>query len=182
MLTEWQTDLERTTDLQCGECKLFEPCTFSDSRLTITSSPSQCQTAAALAEADEKGTMQISRLEAIANATLESDRYLEEVYGGDDAERVRCAGERADAFTFYDRAPNTYQNDDRYRDYYQDRDYRNDARDAPRRMSRDPRSYLDDRVHDRYSGRGGDRDDARYVDRQRSSAVEPREHPRVVRD
>jgi len=121
--------------------------------------------------------MHIDHLEAVAKASLEFDKYLKMVYGGDDADRVRRAGEREDAYGAQNTEPYAYQDDDRYGDYYRDREY---GYEPPGRIARGPRSYRGDRVYDRYSGRGSDREDARYVERQRSPIVEPRDRPRAM--
>lgn len=119
--------------------------------------------------------MQISHLEAVVKASLEFDKYLTMVYGGDDADRVRRAGEREDSYATYSRASQAYHDDDRYSDYYRDRDY---GYEAPRRASRGPRVFRDERVRDRFDGRGSDREEGRYAERQRSPA-KPRERPRI---
>lgn len=141
-----------------------------------------CQTAAALAEADGKGGIEIDHLKAVARASLEFDKYLRMVYGGDDADRVRRAGEREDAYASRGRASYPSPDDDaRYRDYYHERDRPYDYGYPERRMSagRGSRAYYGDRGHDRNDGRGGDREDIRYAsERPRSPAVEPLQRPR----
>ncbi|KAM0721357.1 hypothetical protein Q7P37_002281 [Cladosporium fusiforme] len=140
-----------------------------------------CQTAAALAEADEEGFMRISHLEAVAKASLDFDRYLESVYGGDDAHRVRRAGEREDAFTARgERSPVRPEDNPRYSDFYHDRGYGHDSYYPSERMTsaRRPRGYQDERTHDSRSG-GGDRfaydgrrnegEERRYTHERRSS-------------
>jgi len=121
--------------------------------------------------------MQVSYLDAMAKASLEFDKYLKMVYGGDDADRVRRAVEREDAYTSLNKPSYPDYADDRYSDYYRQRDY---DYEPPRRMSRGPRVFRDDRVRDRYEGRGGGRDNDRYMERQRSPPVEPRDQPRAI--
>jgi hypothetical protein len=82
------TDLEWAANPQRCECNSKSRTDIETSKLIRTLSPHQCQTAAALAEASEKGTMHVDHLEAVAKASLEFDKYLKLVYGGDDADRV----------------------------------------------------------------------------------------------
>jgi hypothetical protein len=122
--------------------------------------------------------MHVDHLEAVAKASLEFDKYLKMVYGGDDADRVRRAGEREDAYRAQNKESYAYHDDDdRYGGYHRDREY---GYEPPDRMARGPRSYRNDRVYDRYSRRGSDREDTRYVERQRSPIVEPRDRPRAT--
>lgn len=119
-----------------------------------------CQTAAALAEADEKGIMHIGHLEAVVKASTEFDRYLKRVHSGDDAERARRARDRADAYATSSREQYPHPEEDpRYADFYGARNYAYDRGYPPRQMpmSRGSRVY-------------GDRDD-----RTPDTRMEPRE-------
>lgn len=112
-----------------------------------------CQTAAALAEADAKGILKISHLEAVVKASTEFDRYLKRVHGGDDADRARRAHDREDAYGAASREQYLHLDDEsRYADFYRGRNYAYDREYPPRHVpsSRGSRAYpdWDDRAPD----------------------------------